>query len=59
MDSVSRSPVFQQFTETLGGLETIRAYRMQPSLIGMRSNEYDTICRMCVSDKTMAMWCFR
>ncbi|CAH1800691.1 unnamed protein product [Owenia fusiformis] len=29
LDSVSRSPVFAQFSETLGGLPTIRAYRAQ------------------------------
>lgn len=32
LDSITRSPLFQQFSETLNGLETIRAYQMQNNL---------------------------
>ena len=33
LDSVSRSPIFAHFQETLGGISTIRAYRQQPRFI--------------------------
>ncbi|KAG0343296.1 hypothetical protein BG000_000015 [Podila horticola] len=33
LDSVSRSPVFAHFQETLGGISTIRAYRQQTRFI--------------------------
>ena len=38
LDSVSRSPVYAHFQETLGGISTIRAYRQQDRFI--RENEY-------------------
>uniref|UniRef100_T1JBD6 ABC-type glutathione-S-conjugate transporter n=1 Tax=Strigamia maritima TaxID=126957 RepID=T1JBD6_STRMM len=33
MESVSRSPIFSHFSETLAGLSTIRAYKIQPRFI--------------------------
>ncbi|KAG0202488.1 hypothetical protein BGX28_005009 [Mortierella sp. GBA30] len=38
LDSVSRSPVFAHFQETLGGVGTIRAYRQQARFI--KGNEF-------------------
>ncbi|KAF9914815.1 hypothetical protein BX616_007504, partial [Lobosporangium transversale] len=38
LDSVSRSPVFAHFQETLGGISTIRAYRQQNRFI--QGNEF-------------------
>ncbi|KAF9178380.1 hypothetical protein BGZ50_007768, partial [Haplosporangium sp. Z 11] len=38
LDSVSRSPVFAHFQETLGGISTIRAYRQQNRFI--EGNEF-------------------
>ncbi|KAF9191139.1 hypothetical protein BGZ51_007720 [Haplosporangium sp. Z 767] len=38
LDSVSRSPVFAHFQETLGGISTIRAYRRQDRFI--KGNEH-------------------
>ncbi|KAI7818635.1 P-loop containing nucleoside triphosphate hydrolase protein [Gamsiella multidivaricata] len=38
LDSVSRSPVFAHFQETLGGISTIRAYRQQDRFI--KGNAY-------------------
>ncbi|KAF9356142.1 hypothetical protein BGX34_010083 [Mortierella sp. NVP85] len=38
LDSVSRSPVFAHFQETLGGISTIRAYRQQKRFI--QGNEH-------------------
>ncbi|KAF9435665.1 ATP-binding cassette, sub-C (CFTR MRP), member 9 [Entomortierella beljakovae] len=38
LDSVSRSPVFAHFQETLGGISTIRAYRQQNRFI--QGNNY-------------------
>ncbi|KAK3825331.1 MAG: ATP-binding cassette transporter 1 [Benniella sp.] len=38
LDSVSRSPVFAHFQETIGGVSSIRAYRQQPRFI--QGNEH-------------------
>lgn len=38
LDSVSRSPVYAHFQETLGGISTIRAYQQQDRFV--RENEY-------------------
>jgi ATP-binding cassette, subfamily C (CFTR/MRP), member 1 len=38
LDSVSRSPIYAHFQETLGGISTIRAYRQQPRF--ERENEW-------------------
>ncbi|KAI9139662.1 multi drug resistance-associated protein MRP [Paraphysoderma sedebokerense] len=41
LDSVSRSPVFSHFSETLGGIETIRAYRQQLRFIAENNYRVD------------------
>ncbi|KAF9435675.1 hypothetical protein BGZ76_005767, partial [Entomortierella beljakovae] len=41
LDSVSRSPVFAHFQETLGGVSTIRAYRQQERFISGNENRLD------------------
>lgn len=38
LDSVSRSPIYAHFQETLGGISTIRAYRQQNRFV--RENEF-------------------
>ncbi|KAK3829999.1 MAG: multi drug resistance-associated protein MRP [Linnemannia gamsii] len=41
LDSVSRSPVFAHFQETLGGISTIRAYRQQKRFIDGNEHRLD------------------
>ncbi|KAF9327392.1 hypothetical protein BG006_009279 [Podila minutissima] len=41
LDSVSRSPVFAHFQETLGGISTIRAYRQQDRFIHGNEHRLD------------------
>ncbi|KAF9145057.1 hypothetical protein BGX30_010456 [Mortierella sp. GBA39] len=41
LDSVSRSPVFAHFQETLGGISTIRAYRQQKRFIDGNEDRLD------------------
>ncbi|KAG0347607.1 hypothetical protein BG004_007368 [Podila humilis] len=41
LDSVSRSPVFAHFQETLGGISTIRAYRQQHRFIEGNEHRLD------------------
>ncbi|XP_072031469.1 ATP-binding cassette sub-family C member 9-like [Amphiura filiformis] len=42
LDSVTRSPVFAHFSETLGGLTTLRAYREQKRFFGTLLKRIDT-----------------
>ncbi|KAF9912121.1 hypothetical protein BX616_010415, partial [Lobosporangium transversale] len=41
LDSVSRSPIFAHFQETLGGISTIRAYRQQDRFIHGNESRLD------------------
>ncbi|OAQ30743.1 ATP-binding cassette transporter 1 [Linnemannia elongata AG-77] len=41
LDSVSRSPVFAHFQETLGGISTIRAYRQQKRFVDGNEHRLD------------------
>ncbi|KAG0224129.1 hypothetical protein BGW42_005307 [Actinomortierella wolfii] len=45
LDSVSRSPIFAHFQETLGGITTIRAYRQQERFIKGNESRLDTNLR--------------
>ncbi|KAF9162294.1 hypothetical protein DFQ26_003685 [Actinomortierella ambigua] len=45
LDSVSRSPIFAHFQETLGGISTIRAYRQQQRFIQGNESRIDTNLR--------------
>jgi ATP-binding cassette, subfamily C (CFTR/MRP), member 1 len=42
IDSISRSPLYSHFSETLNGLSTIRAYHRQISFIQTNFNKIDT-----------------
>eukprot|EP00899_Mesostigma_viride_P024421 jgi/Mesvir1/5163/Mv15301-RA.2 len=42
LESLSKSPMYQQFTETLSGLSTIRAYRQEDRFIKMSDSIVDT-----------------
>lgn len=41
LDSVSRSPVYAHFQETLGGLQTIRAYKQQARFTSTNEDRVD------------------
>jgi ATP-binding cassette subfamily C (CFTR/MRP) protein 1 len=41
MDSVSKSPMFSHFSETLTGVSTIRAYKMERSFVKTMENHVD------------------
>ncbi|KAF9972607.1 hypothetical protein BGZ73_004232 [Actinomortierella ambigua] len=45
LDSVTRSPIFAHFQETLGGISTIRAYRQQERFIQGNESRVDTNLR--------------
>jgi len=49
LESVARSPVFAQFSETLGGLSTIRAYS--------KANEFTTNFEQIMDNNTRALYC--
>ncbi len=41
LNSVTRSPIFSHFGETLSGVSTIRAYRVQERFINEMNNKID------------------
>jgi ABC-type multidrug transport system fused ATPase/permease subunit len=41
LEGVSRSPVYNLFGETLAGLQTIRAFKMQPTFVGLSDKAVD------------------
>ena len=41
LDSVSRSPIYAHFSESLGGVETIRAYRLAESFALQSDDKVD------------------
>jgi len=42
LDSMTRSPIFSHFAETLGGLQTIRAFKQQARFTSMLNHKMDT-----------------
>jgi ATP-binding cassette, subfamily C (CFTR/MRP), member 1 len=42
LDSMTRSPIFSHFAETLGGLQTIRAFKQQKRFTNMLNHKMDT-----------------
>ena len=49
LDSISRSPVFAHFSETLGGLATIRAYGASARLAGVATTDLTNNRTRCLS----------
>ncbi|CAN0037020.1 unnamed protein product, partial [Choristocarpus tenellus] len=45
LESVSRSPIFAQFSETLNGVSTVRAYNQQDEFIRQNSHRLDQSTR--------------
>jgi len=56
LESISRSPVFAHFSETLGGLGTIRAYGQSERFIGEFESKVDTNTRAFYNNKSADRW---
>lgn len=56
LDSISRSPVFAHFSETLGGLGTIRAYGQAERFINAFEEKMDTNTRAYYNNKCADRW---
>lgn len=56
LESLSRSPVYAHFSETLGGLSTIRAYGESASFVNDFENKLDGSTKAIYSNKTSERW---
>ncbi|KAL6591713.1 P-loop containing nucleoside triphosphate hydrolase protein [Neocallimastix sp. 'constans'] len=56
LDSLARSPLYANFTETMNGLSTIRAYREQGRFIDISDNLMDNNNRPCILQITAQRW---
>lgn len=56
LESISRSPVFAHFSETLGGLGTIRAYGQTDRFIDAFEKKMDTNTRAFYNNKCADRW---
>merc|ERR1712232_455764 len=56
LDSISRSPVYVHFSETLGGLGTIRAYDQANRFIGEFETKINANTRAYYNNKTADRW---
>jgi len=56
LESISRSPLFVQFSETLGGLSTIRAFGQQNRFIGEFEGKVDKNTRSTYCSKVVDRW---
>lgn len=56
LESISRSPVFAHFSETLGGLGTIRAYGQTDRFIDAFEKKIDTNTRAFYNNKCADRW---
>lgn len=56
LESISRSPVFAQFSETLGGLSTIRAYGQPKRFIHAFEGKMNENTRANYNNKTADRW---
>ena len=56
LESLSRSPVYAQFSETLGGLSTIRAYGEASSFISEFDTKLDASTQAVYCNKTADRW---
>lgn len=48
LESISKSPIYAQFTETLGGLSVIRAFRKQEAFVVENERKLDLNQRVCI-----------
>ena len=56
LESISRSPVFSHFSETLGGLSTIRSYNQANRFISDFELKVDENTRASYNNKTGDRW---
>jgi ABC-type multidrug transport system fused ATPase/permease subunit len=56
LDSLARSPLYANFTETMNGLSTIRAYREQERFININDLFMDNNNRPCILQITAQRW---
>lgn len=56
LESISRSPVYSHFSETLGGLATIRAYGLANRFMGIFEDRLDENTRAYYNNKTADRW---
>ncbi|KAG8965978.1 hypothetical protein FRC03_012713 [Tulasnella sp. 419] len=56
LDAVSKSPIFSWFSESLGGLSTIRAYRLQAAFVATNEIRLDTNQRCYMPSTTVNRW---
>ncbi|OUM67296.1 hypothetical protein PIROE2DRAFT_40198 [Piromyces sp. E2] len=56
LDSLARSPLYANFTETMNGLSTIRAYREQDRFININDTFMDNNNRPCILQITAQRW---
>ncbi|KAG0033926.1 Multidrug resistance-associated protein 1 [Podila clonocystis] len=54
--SVSKSPVFQHFNETLNGISTIRAMQLQKHFVLMNAAKSDNMANNFVASMTVKRW---
>ena len=56
LESISRSPVYSQFSETLGGLTTIRAYGLAQRFMGQFETKLDSNTCAYYNNKSADRW---
>lgn len=56
LDSTTRSPIYNQFSESLGGLATIRAYGVEPICADKNSAIVNTNTRSQFTQKMVERW---
>ncbi|KAI9208362.1 P-loop containing nucleoside triphosphate hydrolase protein [Polychytrium aggregatum] len=56
LESTSRSPIFSQFAETLDGIATIRAYRLEDRLVTNIWEMFDQNSRCYFYFRTLSRW---
>mmetsp|Transcript_1805 Transcript_1805/g.6775 ORF Transcript_1805/g.6775 Transcript_1805/m.6775 type:complete len:1016 (-) Transcript_1805:163-3210(-) len=56
LDSISKSPIYNHFAETLGGLTTIRAFEREDQFIAANVNHIDTNIRFFFAQTVTSRW---
>ena len=56
LDSTTRSPIYNQFSESLGGLTTIRAYGVEPICADKNSAIVNTNTRSQFTQRMVERW---
>lgn len=56
LDSITRSPVYAQFSEALNGLSTIRAYKVHERMAGINGKSMDNNVRFTLVNMSANRW---